>query len=244
MKKFYFLATLFMCGAAVTNAEGPAKISSYYNPPEFIEEEWNYLGKGTVEPGFADCFGREPNGTIEWQETLPTHVWEKKTTPGDYYIMYITDSIDGFVTDYENPPEDAKDWIVPMPFYVHAQNKEKVWAEPICYISPMIFAWYQNVPELMGMTAPDKYYAKMGEDNVIRFPENCFRLCTLPNGELVSNTDGTFALGIPVGAGVAEIDAENAPAAFYDLNGLRVDNPVKGIYVKKQGSKVTKVLMQ
>lgn len=37
---------------------------------------------------------------------------------------------------------------------------------------------------------------------------------------------------------------ENAPAVYYNLQGVRVDNPSKGLYIKVQGSKTTKVIVK
>ena len=47
------------------------------------------------------------------------------------------------------------------------------------------------------------------------------------------------------GTGVVDtlID-ENAPAVYYNLQGVRVDNPAKGLYIKVQGNKTTKVLVK
>lgn len=36
---------------------------------------------------------------------------------------------------------------------------------------------------------------------------------------------------------------ENAPVEYFNLQGIRVDNPTSGLYIKRQGSKVTKVIM-
>lgn len=42
---------------------------------------------------------------------------------------------------------------------------------------------------------------------------------------------------------VSEIDAEGAEAEWYDLQGRRVENPQKGIYLKRIGSKIQKVIL-
>lgn len=229
MKKTILLTAAMAFASAAT-------MQAIYNRPEFVEEEWNYIGTGTVDPGYADCFLYAPDGTkneggtTEWQETLPTKVWEKKSTPGDYYIEYVTDEI----------PE-GKSWLVPDPFYVHAQDHDKIWSEPICWLGPGMFEWYHLVPEVMGKFSGDeKYYAKMGEDRVIRFPALCFML-TLPDGQRYSNLMGTFALGIPVEAAIQEITDNPTEVHFYDLNGIEVAYPSNGIYVKKQGTKTCKV---
>lgn len=46
-------------------------------------------------------------------------------------------------------------------------------------------------------------------------------------------------------AGVADIIVdENAPVEYYDLRGVRVSNPENGLYIRRQGNKVTKVLVK
>lgn len=37
---------------------------------------------------------------------------------------------------------------------------------------------------------------------------------------------------------------ENAPVEYYNLQGVRVANPENGLYIRRQGSKVTKVLIK
>lgn len=47
------------------------------------------------------------------------------------------------------------------------------------------------------------------------------------------------------GAAVAEIEADqNAPVEYYNVNGVKVANPDKGIYIVKQGNKVTKQILK
>ncbi len=42
---------------------------------------------------------------------------------------------------------------------------------------------------------------------------------------------------------VSNIEVENAQAVYYNLQGQRVANPSKGIYIRRQGSKVSKVVL-
>jgi len=47
-------------------------------------------------------------------------------------------------------------------------------------------------------------------------------------------------------AGVEEAiadDSENAPVEYYNLQGVKVENPTEGIFIKKQGGKATKVVL-
>ncbi|MDE5904870.1 MAG: hypothetical protein K2H27_05880, partial [Duncaniella sp.] len=59
---------------------------------------------------------------------------------------------------------------------------------------------------------------------------NEIRLVT-PGGD-----DTTSIIGI--GA-----DSNDAPVEYFNLNGLRVENPSNGIFIRRQGDKVTKVAL-
>lgn len=41
-----------------------------------------------------------------------------------------------------------------------------------------------------------------------------------------------------------EIDENNAPAVYYNLNGVEVENPVNGLFIKVQGGKASKVYVK
>lgn len=47
-----------------------------------------------------------------------------------------------------------------------------------------------------------------------------------------------------VSSGVAAIATDNAQAVYYTLDGVKVNNPAKGLYIVKQGSKVSKVILK
>ena len=46
-----------------------------------------------------------------------------------------------------------------------------------------------------------------------------------------------------IATGVEEIAVENAPVEYYNLQGVKVARPENGIFIKKQGSKATKVVL-
>lgn len=49
---------------------------------------------------------------------------------------------------------------------------------------------------------------------------------------------------IPQSVGIDKIDSdENAPVEYYNLQGIRVEQPQNGIYIRRQGSKVSKVII-
>lgn len=49
---------------------------------------------------------------------------------------------------------------------------------------------------------------------------------------------------VPSGVSDMETTDENAPVEYYNLQGLRVLNPENGIYIRRQGSKATKVIIR
>ena len=44
--------------------------------------------------------------------------------------------------------------------------------------------------------------------------------------------------------GIENIGVDNAPVEYYNLQGVKVENPSNGIYIKVQGSKASKVLIK
>ena len=48
-----------------------------------------------------------------------------------------------------------------------------------------------------------------------------------------------------INTGVAEIENPNdAPVEYYTIQGIRVENPSNGIYIVRQGNKVTKRIFE
>lgn len=52
--------------------------------------------------------------------------------------------------------------------------------------------------------------------------------------------------GTKLSSGVADavVSDVNAPVEYYNLQGIRVDNPANGVYIRRQGNTVTKVLVK
>lgn len=55
---------------------------------------------------------------------------------------------------------------------------------------------------------------------------------------------GTENQPTTTGVEAVEIDNDNAPVEYYNLNGVRVSEPAAGIYIRRQGSNVSKVLVK
>ena len=61
-----------------------------------------------------------------------------------------------------------------------------------------------------------------------------------------ANSDNAFSFTLNMvydGAGVDGVSADEATPVYYNLNGVKVSNPDHGIFIKKQGAKVTKVIL-
>lgn len=87
--------------------------------------------------------------------------------------------------------------------------------------------------DLISITLTDQWADKLKEKGFVLQAYgvviNEIRLVT-PGG------DTTSIIGI--GA-----DSNNAPVEYFNLNGLRVENPSNGIFIRRQGDKVTKVVL-
>ena len=61
--------------------------------------------------------------------------------------------------------------------------------------------------------------------------------CLVPAKTTIVNTSGIQSVE-------ADDADENAPVEYFNLQGVKVDNPENGIFIKRQGKKVEKVIMQ
>lgn len=93
--------------------------------------------------------------------------------------------------------------------------------------------------------------AGVSSDNV---PDNTVvvKNCTNPKlfnitneGLTLAAKDGNLILTKKVSSGVEDVMAEDAdaPVEWFNLHGIRVANPENGIYIRRQGSKVEKVVL-
>ena len=64
------------------------------------------------------------------------------------------------------------------------------------------------------------------------------------NGDITVPAIGQEITATDIPTGVSEIDTDaNAPVEYYNLQGVKVENPENGIFIRKQGSKTTKVVL-
>ena len=66
----------------------------------------------------------------------------------------------------------------------------------------------------------------------------------LPRTEAAVTKAATkYAFEVDESTAIEEIEAEEAEVEYYNLQGVKVENPEKGIFIKKQGNKATKVIL-
>lgn len=65
------------------------------------------------------------------------------------------------------------------------------------------------------------------------------------NVDIKSDGENNIIVGTPVPTAIDEIgvDGEDAPVEYYNVQGIRVENPEHGLYIKRQGNKVSKVIL-
>jgi hypothetical protein len=93
------------------------------------------------------------------------------------------------------------------------------------------------------------------EDGVMTFPEDAlqFSMLNYDDGDWYSvNTKQETRIVLPEGfditSSVANVAVDNnidAPAEYYDLQGVKISNPQSGkLYIKRQGSTVSKLIVR
>lgn len=83
---------------------------------------------------------------------------------------------------------------------------------------------------VLGQTDPNDSQWSIEEDGTYTVAAN-----TLTN---------SISIKKEINSGVAAIATDNAPAVYYTLDGVKVNNPAKGLYIVKHGSKVSKVILK
>ena len=58
-----------------------------------------------------------------------------------------------------------------------------------------------------------------------------------------TTTINTITVTYDTATAIEEVATDNAPVEYYNLQGVKVANPENGIFIKKQGSKTTKVVL-
>lgn len=96
----------------------------------------------------------------------------------------------------------------------------------------------------------ESIYCMSNESNVWKFRKVDSGTIVPENSAYIDLTETTItSLSLSFGddpevSGIEDVEMiENAPVEYYNLQGVKVENPEKGIYIKRQGGKTTKVVL-
>ena len=114
-------------------------------------------------------------------------------------------------------------------------------------------AWLADAGTLYAGQYASAYCAGSYKNGVITFPAGAGNY-NCPNGydskygqstahEWTYKSQNSSTLTIPKSSAVESLDSENAPVEYYNLQGVKVANPENGIFIRRQGSKATKVIL-
>ena len=107
-------------------------------------------------------------------------------------------------------------------------------------------AWGTHIrPKVNNCPIGSEAYA--GDFTYVNEPDFNWDVKEAGNYRLTFNLDNwtinTERLDVSSSAQFAIDNMDNMPREYYNLNGVRVQSPVKGVYIVKQGSKVSKVII-
>lgn len=106
-----------------------------------------------------------------------------------------------------------------------------------CRMLKTVCSWSINPPELgseVFNTNPSKLILHVPAESVDAYSKAKY---WGDFGEILGDVESAGIEGI-------EADGSDAPAEYYNLNGVRVANPENGLYIKSQGGKAIKVLVK
>ena len=98
-----------------------------------------------------------------------------------------------------------------------------------------------------GAKAGNDTTVELGDESELTKTENVWRAKVTDNAGMVI----TVTVDLPnskltitgLVTGIEEIGIDDVPAVYYNLQGVKVANPENGIFIKRQGSKATKVVL-
>lgn len=233
MKKFFFATTLTVASFLTASAYGG-----------FIDQGpqsgWKDMGTATYTDGLVcDVFPQVTAG-----ESWAVAVQENTENPGWYRIQPFVEDWPG--VDYAG---ETDKWLT-----INATNPQKVYMVDtgrLFFVNGYHYVFSQIVPENLEDDTP--IYGTL-TDNEIKFPANSFRFYHLtpvdswdPTFTKIVDTSGKLAIKLPVNANVESVIAEEREAdetEWFDLRGVRVENPSHGVFIQRSGNKTSKVVLK
>ena len=205
-------------------------------------------------------------GDIEWENLGTTKFRDAFFSPMYGFTTAKGNLVEKDVTVYKAPGADVFKVVGAIlvnqstanPMYIDATNPDNVLVPSQSSNVPSTtrgMTWYCNVAftSRTPLTPSANVAYATYKDGVITLPARTCRFCWVnykdASGKDLSknwyyNGDTEESkLVIPLNqVGVNELDSDNAPVEYYNLQGVKVANPENGIFVRRQGNKTTKVI--
>ncbi len=220
------------------------------------------VGTATFHDGFVRSgFGFNPADypmevALERSNEKPTQFRLVNPYPKGYLDVNEGTDEDGYIVFDIGTPE----CVIVYPEYRSGFYEESVWGFGNFYffnLEGLIQYDYAmqgievSAIDVMNMMLREGYIISDIIDNVVTIRNGLFGYDANPaaGGQWKiegQNVEMTSTIFMPEGSilGVEDIVVDNAPAEYYNLQGIRVENPENGIYIRRQGSTATKIYVK
>lgn len=269
LDKDYYFATN---GSYVVTVDPENPLIEYPNPATLYvldETGWSKTCVYGWATGQSEVFGYFPGAELTETETIEGVTYKKTSFPGNgisYNLIFSddgsdTDRVEGFSatcgTDTYIKLTTSGASVLPTPgveyHYIYIEDKSG-WTDLY------IYAYFNDAPSLFGKWPGTKATETETIEGVTYFKfavpaTNDAQLFIIHNnngtqfdveGTYVIDRNYTFTVTSAGVSGIESIAADNSdlPVEYFNLQGNRVDNPAKGLYIRRQGSKSEKVLVK
>ncbi|MDE6288435.1 MAG: hypothetical protein K2M00_06590 [Muribaculaceae bacterium] len=108
-------------------------------------------------------------------------------------------------------------------------------------------AWYEEIyGEGADALDPEIRITLTEDENTVTFtfPVHCCTVYASGSGKFYYGSPEAGSLVVPVKSGVSSVVVDaNAPVEYFNLQGVKVENPANGLYIRRQGNVATKVVL-
>ncbi len=240
-------------GSLLGAREGETSFEFGYDPSEdmTLVENWKKLGEATVTENIA-------LSRISTEKSVFTA--ELRQHPYDESLYALVD----LYKNMNHPTFKDLSYTGSVPLFIKMENPDKVWLSmrydgslmgDIVWSSGLMSTtdvepfWLALMANAIRQGAlPDfvesDYYGSFADGEFIL--DNCLWAYSDANGLTPPAPDATFRVKLPT-LGVETVGiscAEDAPVEYYNLQGMRVVAPSSGIFIRRQGSQVSKVYVK
>ena len=207
------------------------------------KDPWVEVGEGTISGDFYfNCFGKTPTD-------YKVKVYQSTSNKNIYRVddalkgLYASQGWQGVSPTFEFDVTDPANISLPL-----TSTGINGGTDGMYYAATSNQA-YESISD-----CPEAYRAtfkstttETGEDIVMDFPAKSFLLVAMTSQKIYYANTSAATLKVQKTSGVADIaiDDENVPVEYYNLQGVRVNEPAAGtLVIRRQGAKVSKVLVK